>query len=408
MITYSESFIKFLQESSCKIARILYYAHTGRFPAYRLFVTADSINYITFRTDGTISFLPAGKEHKAGEDGTWKREGRQNGKPGKVIQKLFTKRALALIHGKEFEAFSNGYKAASNIGDYTFHLRDNTSIPDVYRMSRAPGGGSLENSCMNNESTGYYDIYKYCGKVKILILVNKDDRLCGRALVWQVSDTLTIMDRIYVAHDFMYELFLTHAKEKLWYHKRDYKTYDNKTEFVSPEGDYENMDLTIRTGTDHEQYPYIDTFSYGDDGSLNNYGGGHYEYDQTDGTRGPEQDDDDHGTYDEIAGYNIDDDDAIRVTNGRYADCYTHRDNTVRLEGRSGVWWENDECLVSIDGSHYHHDDVVYSEYDRRYYPEDDCVFCENLDSYILIEDSVEIDGVTHHKDKVPESITEE
>lgn len=51
---------------------------------------------------------------------------------------------------------------------------------------------------MNGDSE-YLDIYKYCKQLSILILKNNADELCGRALIWRISDDITLMDRVYIA-----------------------------------------------------------------------------------------------------------------------------------------------------------------------------------------------------------------
>lgn len=217
MIHYSESFVRFLSESDCKVAKLLYRAHIDHYRAYSLFVSNKQIDYITFRNDGTVSFLPAGKPHLTNEDGVWKRDGRQQGKPGKVIMKLFTANALKILNSKDFECFTNQYKAEYNGDDYTFKLEPNKSIGRVYSMPRI-NAGVLGDSCMNGDSE-YMDIYTHCKHLSILTLLDKDEKLCGRALVWKVSDDLTIMDRIYVCKEFMYDMFIDYADKQDWYHK---------------------------------------------------------------------------------------------------------------------------------------------------------------------------------------------
>ena len=66
MITYSKPFLDFIKNSDCNIAKILYRLTKKRYEP--LMVTNKDIDYITFRMDGTISYLPAGKEHKVNEE----------------------------------------------------------------------------------------------------------------------------------------------------------------------------------------------------------------------------------------------------------------------------------------------------------------------------------------------------
>lgn len=400
MVNYSTSFVHFLQTSKSRIAKILYRAHVNWYMygrKYKDLITTDKVNYITFRKDGTISFLPAGKEHKENDDGEWARDGRQNGKPGKVIQKLFTDKMLRAIPPKEFETFSNAYKAAYNSDGYTFTLYDNKKIPHVYSMTRRPGG-RLGDSCMNDD-TDYLDIYKYCDSLKILALKDEEGRLCGRALVWFLEHGFTVMDRIYTSDDFLDDMFLDYARDNGWHRKQHYKTYDYRRNFVSPEGVTVCKDLVVKTDVNHDYYPYIDTFCYGDESSLNNYGDGPYTYNCTDGRREPHEEDDDHEdeSYDDIDDCYISQDDAVQIDRGDRRGCWTHRDNTVEVNGHT--YWERASQIVhlSYDNEWYLTEDVVFCEKDQEDYPESECVYTKS--GWILRDEAVEIDGEWYHKD---------
>lgn len=398
-IHYSESFLSFIKSEQGVIQRLLSNAHYcgtgGGYNAYRLLVTNAEIDYLTLRSDGTISYLPAGKEHKTNDDGTWKRDGRQNGKPGKVIRKLFTKKAQKLLKDSDFEIFANFYKSKFNDDGYVFKLLPANIIPDIYDRDsdeRAPGDSSLNNSCMNGEG-GYLDMYANCKHLQILILKNKDEKLCGRALVWKLDDNITFMDRVYVAEDFMYEMFVTYAAEQKWWRKKSYKSRDNIQSFVDAEGNNVQRVFTIKLDTDFDKYPYIDTFHYGGHGFIKNDSSGCcFTYDDTGGARDG-YDDDDYGTvYDEIYECTISEDDARRIDRGRYRGQWTHVDNIVE-DVHGDDWWKDDENIIEIDGDYYPMDEIVYSEYDSQDYPEKDCVYSKHVDSWIKEDESVEIDG---------------
>lgn len=408
-LIYSESFIEFLRNSECRIANILYRLHNKHYDS--LILTSNEVNYLTFRNDGTISYLPNGKELKYSDDGQWSRDGRQNGKPAKIIRKLFCSKVQKWFKDADFECFTNAYKANFNEDGYCFELLDNEQIPDVYEMERGIGEGSLNNSCMNGDSE-YLSIYKNCDKLQILILKNKNGLLCGRALVWKISDDITLMDRVYVTQDFMYDKFLSYAAGKYW-RKKDYKSYDNKQTFVNLLGEEINKTFTVYTDTDFCQYPYIDTFSYGDDGSLNN-SGGQYSYNCTDGEREGGEDDHEGEIYDEINDEYISEYDATYITAGemRYRDRYCHSDNCVSVG--DDYYHEDDDNIVEVGGSWYTKDseelcevngefelldDCVFSQMDDCYYLNDDCVHCEDIDDYILETESVKIDGDYYHED---------
>ena len=199
MLHVSNSFRTFLHDSDNRIAqfimRAMYYGSWG-YKASRLMIRTDEVNYLTLRSDGTISYLPKGKEHKLTDDGRWARDGRQNGAAGKIIKKILTPNAVKLFKEIEFTNFVNQYKAVCDAENKTFVIRPNVDIPDVYCMKREPGSSSLDGSCMNGDDA-YLDVYKYCPHVRILTLINNNGELAGRALLWNVEDGV-LMDRVYV------------------------------------------------------------------------------------------------------------------------------------------------------------------------------------------------------------------
>jgi len=265
---------------------------------------------------------------------------------------------------------------------------------------------------MNGDSE-YLDIYKNCDKLQILILKNKNGLLCGRSLVWKISDDITLMDRIYVTQDFMYDKFLSYAKGNYWT-KKDYKSYDNKQTFINLLGEEINKTFTVYTDTDFSSFPYIDTFQYGGDGFLSNADNYEYTYNNTDGTREGGEDYNEGRTYDDINDEYIDDDEAIYIENGdsRYRNRFCHVDNCIEVDGNwyyeddshivevGSTWYLKDsDDIIYIDGDYVLLDDCTFCERDGEYHLSDDCVYCEDDEEDVLRDEAVEIDGKWYHED---------
>lgn len=410
-VIYSKSFTDFLKNSECKLASVLYMLSQKNYTPICL--TTKEINYLTFRKDGTISYLPAGKECIYTDTGDWQKDGRQNGKPSKVIRKLLKERFSRYFKDSDYECFTNAYKSNFNEDGYKFEILENTCIKEVYDMERAGGGGSLNNSCMNGDSQ-FLDIYENCKKLKIVVLLNNTGQLCGRALLWKIDENINFIDRFYVAQDFMYDLFLSFAKENGYWYKKDYKSYDNKDKFIDNQGNEIVKEFSISTDTDQKYYPYIDTFSYGDDGFLYNFRGDSiYTYNQTDGDR---EDHDPHKgqVYCESTGEYIDEEDSIYIEEGerRYRYQYFHSDNCIEVDGNwyheddlnivevGNSWYlKNSDEICEIDGDYYLQDDCVYCDRDSQTYLYADCVYCEPDSEYILSCEAVKIDGYYYHED---------
>ena len=395
-IIYSQSFIEFLENSKSKIAKILMAIY--RKSKDTSILTSSEINYITFRTNGMISYLPAGKEciYLNTFDETWSRENRQEGRPSKVIKKIFTKRAIALLKlkDKDFEGFSNSYKATFNEENYTFTLLSKSCIDDIYDRERGEGGSSLNGSCMNDQGH-YMEIYQNCDECKILILENEKKELVGRSLVWNLPE-ITLMDRIYVAQDHLYDLFLEHADKNDWWRKENYKTYNDKELFVLPGGESRRVEFKITTDTNFEYYPYIDTFSFGGDGFITNSESSScsYVYDCTGGERTSTEEDNHNGeVWDEINDDYIDEEDSVIIDCGTYRGIYTHEDNTV-MDVDGNRWWMDDNGIVEDNDSYFRKDSYIWSNYE---------------DTYIKRDSSVNIDGKYYNEWGIPEDlITEE
>jgi hypothetical protein len=392
MIIFSNSFIEFLRQSTCKVAQTLYRAYVNPHYAYRLMLTTQEVNYITFRDDGNISYLPAHRKPQINDSGKWSLEGRQNARPAKVIRKLFTNKGVQLFKDADFECFSNEYKSRF-CNDFMFELLPNKEIPRVYDMSRLSGECGLNGSCMN----GYghlMDIYKFCPAVQILILKDKNGLLAGRSLVWKIDD-IYIMDRIYVVKDYMYASFISYAVQRGWWYKKHYNTYDYRQLFINDKGDVVNRQFSIKTRTTFDHYPYIDTFCYGGDGVLYNYENGRYSYSTTCGKRTIDD------PWDEIEHCRIPYNYAVEIQQGSRNGQITHVRNTTTI--KSLCWWINDPEICKIKDTYCLISETVWSRYDCQTYVRKDCVWCPRLKSFILRTDALKAGRSIFHRNEISE-----
>lgn len=277
MIYYSDTFLTFLDQSTAHLAAVLRNAYTKKFNAYQLLLTSQYANYLDV-SNGSISYLPA---NSPDINLPWSSNKRKYGKPGRVVRKLFTNRALDIMTDYLFEEFTNSFKASTAVVQMS--LLDAADIPLVYDSAIAEGDGTLNNSCMNKY--GYYlQLYAKCSQVKILIAKNAEGTLCGRALVWTIGAD-TLMDRIYVNEDHLYEIFISYAMQNQWWYKVSYDSRRDKDLFYHPNGNAVRKNFVINTPTDFQHYPYIDTFTFGGDGYLSNVLSGEFVYNNCSGSR---------------------------------------------------------------------------------------------------------------------------
>lgn len=400
-LIFSESFIDFLYKISneSKIARLILACRQARrdgfYYLYNAALKMDEVNYITYRNNGLISYMSTDRPQGFNDDGTWSREGRQEGRPARIMRRIFTNNALKCLKDSDFEIFNNKYKSQYSTDNFLFEVRPASDIPDVYCMDRMSGGSSLNGSCMNDDRA-YLDIYKECSALEIVTLKNERGLLAGRCLLWTLQyegETIKLADRFYVSEDHLYDAFLTYVELNKWWRKKYYKTYNDKDQFIMPNGEEIIHEFTVQTATEFSYYPYIDTFTYGGDGFLTNDDDGQYTYAQTDGTR------EGGGIYDEISNCHISQEDAIQIECGQRRHEWTHITNTIEING--DIWWKDDDAIRYVNGEAYHEDDVVYSDLDGDDYLLEDCVYSEYHKSWILREDAYKVAGDYYHESVV-------
>lgn len=400
-LIFSESFIDFLYKISneSKIARLILACRQARrdgfYYLYNAALKMDEINYITYRNNGLISYMSTDRLQGFNDDGTWSREGRQEGRPARIMRRIFTNNALKCLKDSDFEIFNNKYKSQYSTDNFLFEVRPASDIPDVYCMNRMSGGSSLNGSCMNDDRA-YLDIYKECKALEIVTLKNERGLLAGRCLLWTLEyegETIKLADRFYVAEDHLYDAFLTYIETNKWWRKKYYKTYNDKAQFIMPNGDEIIHEFVVQTATDFSYYPYIDTFSFGGEGYLTNDDDGQYTYTQTDGSR------EGGGIYDEITGDWISQDEAVQIERGQRKHEWTHMSNTVDING--DTWWKDDDEIRYINGEWYHQDEVVYCDIDCEEYLLEDCVYSEHHGTHILISDAYKVVDDYYHESVV-------
>ena len=236
----------------------------------------DEVRMLTIRPgDFEVSFLPKGKEPEYSGNGIWARTNRQSGKPGRIFQKLLKEQ----FKTREWEIFTNLFKAElCNCNN--FELVSGEEIRYWYCCNNYfKNEGTLGNSCMRYESAqSYFDIY--VDKAQMLI-TKKNGLLTGRALVWELENGITILDRIYTCFDYLENCFIDYAKEHGWWIRCDNSLLHTGEDqaWYSPEDNYSEIHYNtfhLKLDKYYDEYPYMDSFRYYNDGktlSTSNEGG---------------------------------------------------------------------------------------------------------------------------------------
>jgi hypothetical protein len=310
---------------------------------------------------------------------------------GRFVNKLFPGK----YNSKQVEDFVNSFKASlEKQGEY-FDLVEGEDIEHWYWYENyKEKSGTLGSSCMA-QKRNLFSIYTQNQDVCKLLILKEDDKIIGRALIWKLASIRRMgeaienveyfMDRQYTIKESDVQKFINYAKEKGWC----YKSYNNHHSYstVTIGGEEKNVYMTVKVkDKDYNRYPYMDTFRRYDvsNGILHN---------------DSEQDKDYEGQYileDTGGGY-------MEIEGGVYSEWYDRR-----INDDDAVWSDPlDDYLIRDRAVE------VTRGYSRRrgWYPEnyDDIFFDEDHDEYFHMDDGVysEIENRTLWSETAVKVVTE-
>ena len=206
---------------------------------------------------------------------------------GRFIKKLF----YDTFTDVQVSKFSERWVSVNTSGEFKIWRTEN--ILDAYNSANYEEymGSSLDHSCMNDDSS--VNFYKVCPGVKILVLLNSDNSIKGRCLLWVDVNGKKIMDKVYYNTESDYYKFVK------WGTDNDYYIRDGKAGRLN-EFTYKGKPVTLNTKVKfpnieeyrNEYFPFVDTFCYAKDGFGMNYEpsgpfnepGKYYKLQETDGT----------------------------------------------------------------------------------------------------------------------------
>lgn len=290
-----------------------------------------------------ISYLPKGKNPIYSSEGIWSRENRKVAKPARIIQKLLKTKFSC----KEYENFSNYLK--SEIITAQFKIVEGEDIAFYYNSDHYFAiSSTLGNSCMRHDKCqDYFELY--VDEAKMLITL-KGDKITGRAILWEIGGK-TYMDRVYTCYDYLIDSFYDYAKKNKWIVRNSNCLLhsENIQLWLTPDDNYNkavSLKLIIPIKSNYNYFPYLDSFRYYN---------GQQNYITTDFTLGE---------------YTLDD------TEGSYNKYYIQ---TCPICGRSEMIYSCDAVAEGFE----------YSNYDGECYCQDCCVYCEGIDDYVSVQDTI-------------------
>ena len=309
-------------------------------------------------------------------------------KIGRLINKLFPNKYNSI----QLEDYTEKIKASIKKLEEHFELVEGEDIDNWYwYQNYSEMGGTLGNSCMSKKR-GIFDIYNKNKDVCKLLILLKDDKLIGRALVWKLktikassinSDEIKyFMDRQYTIYQSDVVKFRNYADEQGWCYKTNNNHYSY--EEITYKNKNCNSSMTVEVSPiDYNNFPYMDTFRrydpfiytlYNDNYNDNDEYEGNYILDSTTG----DYTEIEGGVWSEYEQERIPEDEA--VWSSPFSD-YLRLSNSVEVrEGsRDNIGW------------YPRYYEYIVTDYNDNYLHIDDAVWSSILDNYILSEDAVSI-----------------
>jgi len=259
----------------------------------------------------------------------------------------------------------------------------------------------------------YLDLYTKNPEVcSLLIALDCEGLVLGRALLWVSTEGRKLMDTIY-SHESLFQAFKGWAMDNDYYYKSSQSCHHESYDMFNGSTHDKSNIVSVRLKHDeYDYYPYLDTMKYLDGYILNNEEGD-MKLTNTDGTY-----EGNDGVYSEWSDEYIDEEDAIHLEytrpNGRrinsyvrYCDCVSDANGEYYLEEDcvevSGDWYlRNDDNVVEdINGDWQLADNCVHSEAEGGYILSEDARLINGGDDYCLQDHAVkcEFDGEWYHED---------
>ena len=190
-------------------------------------------------------------------------------KIGRAIKYLFDAYDMKKPSDKEVEEFVNAFKASKVDNIREFKLVKGDDIAKYYNEDKYYAShGTLGGSCMSDEGKKMFKIYtKNPKKVKLLILVDGDDKVHGRAIVWKLDKcpkdgSKYFMDRVYTNSDSDIIKFKKFAKEKGWMYKYINSAHvSDNVKFTFNDNLVYGI-VEVELYGDFKKYPFIDTMCF--------------------------------------------------------------------------------------------------------------------------------------------------
>lgn len=260
-------------EISTELLSFLRYSRNVSIPTIGYIFSSILLNVSNNDTNNCLKHFSKVKKIHSLDDGYLLINDNQEIKLGRFLSKIAKSYYRKNYDGKstsqQIEQCIDIYKSWYKLTKLKFKFLKGSDILKGYDRENYTNSdyGMLHSSCMNNKFD-YLKLYtENPDKVNLLVLVDEDDKIYGRALVWRLDNKkYHFMDRVYGANNYINNIFNEYAtKHKMAYrsneHSYVFKLYlpDSKSERSK------DCDFKIKLKTSGiNYYPYVDSLSHWD------------------------------------------------------------------------------------------------------------------------------------------------
>lgn len=314
-------------------------------------VSNDDYNRISYLNDKRLDRI-----NQLG-DNIWTSRYRYHCKPGGFLNKIFKD-----VKDTEVEKFASLWRTFSIDVDYEFKIVKGNEIANYYHHTKhKEHSGSLGVSCMKHpQCQDWFSIYRNNEFISMIIMLSPDDKVIGRALLWE-QDDVKVMDRIYTIYDEQYQGLFIHWAKKNNYTYKVQQNWGNSVNFMEKGKKVEKrMKIQLEQDSFYPPYAYFDTFKW-----LNYTTGELYNYCPS--------------------FFNRHDTDTFRLLgspNGVHERSdYLKFDEITRIYGYSGD-------MIQVDGITTNANNTQYSEVFDVNILRRDAIYREDIKSYVYTDDT--------------------
>ena len=210
------------------------------------------------------------------DSGIWKTS-RNPIRIGRLVRPLL-RSAGVTVTDREVEEFTNMWKATYDFAADVlkqFDIVKGSTIAYWYDYGKyVDGGGTLNNSCMAEVDSDYFEIYTSNKQVSLVILYDDNGqvqdgkytstKIKGRAILWDAElngQKEMFMDRIYTTYDSDTDLFKQFAQKNGWFYKDSQSM--TPSEYITNGVSKSRPEIIVKVdNADCDYYPYCDTMCF--------------------------------------------------------------------------------------------------------------------------------------------------